>query len=729
LPLLVVGALVLAGCASGPGTGPQTPANGEVAPPPTLTDAAFAPAAHRILLANDRNGETKQLLASVVQHQLKRAEALYDLGYPAAAEAAASGALLLLRRDDNVASALHGQSQTLLLSANAAARRGNAGRARALYQLTKSANRDPAVEAQINRHLTALDDFTRSTIGTSPVIRTGEASREKLAAAWVDPSNEAFTAAQASVIAWMETALESQVAEGGPTSRGERDDAMEAYRAVRSGAPALIALGLRQGDPLSAVKALDDADLSRALPPGVRLRLEAAGESGSPEAYLDLFRLFDGVRREGDVETSLPPHVADGATLWATIGLYRSSPGRLEHAMPLAMSLVEYGMPEVATTLLAQNVDQRTSAEALGWSLSLVLRGLIELSQTEQTSAAERSVAEAEPLLRLAEEARYSEVRPEPARVYSLLASIEIRTGALDRALPLLKKAVEHTPTADTLVRLASLERQRGELDGALATLKRAILVAQKSGDVLIEAHAEELSFQLERDRGNTAEARAALGRALERTLTARALDLAVVPPAAVERLFARILEHYGDMRGSRRAYERALSASRGHSIEIEVTLTEMARGALTTGDVRLARLATRSALDLGLAPKDLIYIALWQKLTEQRAGASSDGLPSQIFTSATDTTGWNAQLQKFALGELDGRGLNEAARTLPERTEADFYQALAIRVPAAAPAEVAAALLRVADSQALDLIEVKIARDLLAPAQKFALPDGVTVP
>ncbi|HSC86524.1 MAG TPA: hypothetical protein VLC09_04610, partial [Polyangiaceae bacterium] len=716
-----------AGCAPKAAT-PDAKSPEAIIPALVPSDTEFPARAHHALLTVDRGSEAKAHLAGVVQYQLRRAEALFAHGYPDAGEAVASGALLLLRHDDAIASALQSRDEALLACADAAARRGNAGRARALYELTRQTAGQGERRQLVDGHLRALQAFEQSTESSNSVLRAGDAARERLAAAWVDPSQEAYKAAQASLVAWMLAALDSQVADGEPESRLERDEAVEAYRAVRSGAPSLIALGLRHGEPLSAIQALDEADLSRALPPGVRLRLEAAGNGGSSEAWLDLFRLFEAAR-QADAESSLPPHVASGAAFWSTLGLYRASPGKLEHAMPLAMSLLEFGMPEVASTLLSQNLDQRVSAEGLSWSLALVLRGLIELSQTEQTEAAERSVEEARPLLDLAEQPRFAGLRPEPARVHALLASIEIRANRLDRAMPLLERAVARTPMADALVRLASLERQRGDRDGAIGTLERAVNVAQRSGEILVEAHAESLRFEIEREAGKTEQARATLARALDRAQAARKTEGSNMPAAAAERLFARVLEYYGDARGARRAYERALEASRGNPIETEVTLTDMARGALVLGDVRLSRAATRAALDAGMKPRDLIYIALWQRLTEQRAGAPSDGLPLQVFTTANDATGWNAQLQRFALGQQDGVALERAARTQPEKTEAEFYRSLTGKPRGPLDGETHASMQRVADSTAIDLIEVKIARDLLAPTQTFTLPAGVHVP
>src|SRR5690606_17715952 len=116
-------------------------------------------------------------------------------------------------------------------------------------------------------------------------------------------------------------------------------------------------------------------------------------------------------------------------------------------------------------------------------------------------------------------------------------------------------------------------------------------------------------------DRQNQPAAEQALERALQRALTARAMDLPQVPVTAVERALARTLEDFGKQAAARRAYSRALDASRRNTGELSFTLTEMARSALTTGDVRLSRQATREALDLNVESSELIYIALWQSI------------------------------------------------------------------------------------------------------------------
>lgn len=715
----------LAGCAS-TGTPPaEQPTQKNVAPAPELRPEEFARVAHQVLASSPQDDPAKQRLASVVQFQLRRAEELFSQGHHEAALAVGHGALLLLQKEDAVDAALAQRTGALLPLAHAAARTGDIGRARALYQLTLEFTGDSHLRTTVEQHLENLREFSRATQAPTALLRAGEQADQDLSAAWVNPRQEIYQTAQKSILAWMQLALTQDLPEGGPSTRLERDEAIEAYRAMRSGVPALIALGLRQGEPLAPLAILDAAELSQAIAPGVRLRLEAAGTAGSTEAYLDLFRLFDSVRRETESEANLPPLISEGASFWTTVELYRASPGHLQHAMPLAMSLLDVGMPEVASVILAQNVHRTSAPEALAWSISLLLKGMLELNETNQLAAARQSFLEAAPLLELADEPRFQGIRPEPARVYSLLAALEIRSAHLDRALPLLQQAVERLPSADLLLRLAHVYRQQGNTTAAREVLHQAITAAGQAGDLLQEGMAEEFLFQLERAEGKQTEAAAALRRALERALTVRALDLSVVSEAAVERFVARLSEHYGNSRAVRRAYDRARVASRSTPSELEITLIDMSRSALTTGDVHLARAATRAAYDSNLSPDQSVYIALWQKLTERRKQTPSDGLATELLSQTTQVSGWIASLRQYGLGQLSVTELLDAAQTLPERTEAEFYQALA----ESSEKQGGELLRKVAESPALDLIEVKMARDWNHADQPFPLPSDLTLP
>lgn len=712
-------ALASAACASRPLKDPVAPVETSDAPAVALSDEDFAREAHRLLLADDRTAQSKLTLAGVVQYQLARAERLFRQGYSQEAEDVTTGALLLLRHDDELLSATRGRGYALIEAAHAAARLGDAGRAGALYGLALAVTENEAERADIEGHLAALETWNESTAGPTSLEKVGEQTRRALARSVVDPRAEAYLEARESIILWMRAALGSSAGERSPRNREERELALEAYRAIRSGAPAMVALNLRQGTPGAAVLALENADLDRALAPGLQALLENAERKNDPDAWLEVFRQVESMRQMGGTETSLPRYVTDGAALWTSLSLYRSSPGQAEHAMPLAMTLVEFGMPEVASTLLAQNTDDKTSREAVNWSLSLVLRGLLELSRTDQVGAARRSYLEAAPLLRLADGGKPE--GPASARAQSLMAALEARHGHADRALALLESAVDFERHPESLLRLAQLQTQQSKAIEAIRTIERAIDGAQSSGNLLLESRAEEALFRAHRDKGNAREASEALGRALSRVLVLRQMEVAKADTATVERQLARLLEYYGLERDVRAAYFRALEASRNNSMELEITLTDMSRAALTNSDVELGRRATQEALDLGLPAENSIYIALWQKLLEKRSGAASDGMSREVLSRAGKADGWLDTLRKFGLGEIGAADLDSAAHGIPQQVEADFYSALSQGKEQA--------LREIAESSAVDLIEVRIAQDLIAPQGRYDLPEDIELP
>src|SRR5690606_37719672 len=131
-----------------------------------------------------------------------------------------------------------------------------------------------AERADIEGHLAALETWNESTAGPTSPEKVGEQTRRALARSVVDPRAEAYLEARESIILWMRAALGSSAGERSPRNREERELALEAYRAIRSGAPAMVALNLRQGTPGAAVLALENADLDRALAPGLQALLE-----------------------------------------------------------------------------------------------------------------------------------------------------------------------------------------------------------------------------------------------------------------------------------------------------------------------------------------------------------------------------------------------------------------------------------------------------------------------
>jgi tetratricopeptide (TPR) repeat protein len=224
---------------------------------------------------------------------------------------------------------------------------------------------------------------------------------------------------------------------------------------------------------------------------------------------------------------------------------------------------------------------------------------------------------------------------------------------------------------------LAAIYRQAGRRDRALEAIDRAVQLAQAEGQLYTEAVAETERFEIEQEQGRLDEAAASLRRALERILTVRSLDLPVLSRAAIERQLARILEHYGDRDGVRRAYERALTESRGVSFELTATLTEMARASVTMADLELGRSALRSGVELGIESEGLLYLALWQLIVERTKSVPSNGLPVQVLEASGDLRGWLRGLRGWGLGRITGPELVRLADTKVEEVEGIFYTAI----------------------------------------------------
>ena len=92
--------------------------------------------------------------------------------------------------------------------------------------------------------------------------------------------------------------------------------------------------------------------------------------------------------------------------------------------------------------------------------------------------------------------------------------------------------------------------------------------------------------------------------------------------------------------------------------------------------------------------------------------------------------SGWLARLRAWGRGRLSDAELIAQAKTEAERTEAAFYTAMSRRLRGDASAN--AELKRVVASEAVNLVEIGIARDVLAldaGVGTFALPKGTALP
>jgi len=307
------------------------------------------------------------------------------------------------------------------------------------------------------------------------------------------------------------------------------------------------------------------------------------------------------------------------------------------------------------------------------------------------------------------------------------MAALEARHGDLARALPLVNQVIAVEPSTDALMLLTSIQRQRDQADAALGTLDKVIAIAKRNQDLALETEAMIQKFEILRDTGRKEAAGDALNAALVKAVEAQRQSRPGPSQARVERLLARVLEQYDNQPGVHRAVQRAYAAANGDVRQLAATVLDVSRRAFTKGDLQSARAAAQRAIEASLGPDEIVYVALWLQLLERHLNVPSDGTVEEAYATIQEASGWPAKLRAWARGKLSDEDLHAVARDEAERTEARFYTALA-KLPPRAP-EARVALREIATSGAVDLMEVTIARDLLAPPTNYVLPERVAVP
>jgi tetratricopeptide (TPR) repeat protein len=698
--------------------------------PAKIGDAQFAAATYQLLLSDEKSPERTNVLAGVVRWQLARAGARFNTGKRDAGLQAVKGAIYLTRVGELRKEMLVGGAPALRPAAAEVSRVGNEGRAFALYGMLKSILPPSAEQKDVDGHLAALARWTASTGTKGPMQNAGAIQTAMVNRAMFEPSEKAVNAARDATITWIKRALDYNAEESPVQSGFDRDEAIEAYRAVRAGGLTVAALYLRFGDAKGALDAFDRADLLKVVPPALIERLERCSEDDDPQAWADLYQLFSSADQAERPETSLDVELGNAAAWGTAVELFRSEPRSLRGAGALANELARYGMAEVAPLVLAPALGANPSAQDLSWALSLVLRATLGEDDIGDHASARRTFAGASPRLPLAEQKRLvGKVRPTPARLHYVMGALETRSGDLARARPHIQAAVKAEPSLDAFSMLAAIDRQRGDSKNALSSLGHMVQLARKGGDFTSEAEAFVLEFEIHRDAGNAANAKKALDSALDRALKARESARNGNEQAQAERVLARVLEHFGAAQGAKRATDRAFDASRTDSRQLTATVLDASRRALTHGDLQTARQAVRQALDAALPAEDLIYVAIWLKLVEMKAGVAGDGTAEEAFASIDDDSGWPARLAAWGRGKIDDDALIKSARTRPQQTEAKFYAAMTRRMKG--QAEAMRQLKEIAKSEAIELVEVTIARDLVAQEAPLGvkLPDNVSVP
>src|SRR5690606_14857001 len=146
--------------------------------------------------------------------------------------------------------------------------------------------------------------------------------------------------------------------------------------------------------------------------------------------------------------------------------------------------------------------------------------------------------------------------------------------------------------------------------------------------------------------------------------------------------------------------------------------LTVVSR-ALVYRDLDAARAALQLGIKADVDEEQLVYAALWVMLLERELGERGDGKVDRVLVEAIGDGGWVATLARWGRRTIGDAELRAAAATYGQKIEASFYLAMAARAEGAGDA----ALAPVAESPLVQLLEVQIARDLLAPKLAQSLP------
>ncbi len=701
---------------------------GTVKPTP-VDDGAFAESAYRVLIGADSGRERASLVSGVVGRQLERALRRFNAEEPEAGLSAVEGAFLLMQRGEFREEGLVGNDRALSAAAEEAARTGEEGYALALYSLLDDLLPAGPMRDDVRTHLEAMAAFSAPTDAVGPLVASGTSARVATQRALIDSGDERFAEASKGLLAWVAKAQQKGLPDAPVRTNAERDEALEAYRALRGGGYTLVALYLRHGDPLGAPAAADQGALDRMISPELRARLEAAADDDA-DAWFDLYRFYDS--REAQSELSIDAELFRGAAFGVAVSLFRAEPGSFRGALPLATRLVAEGMAEVAPLVLNSGLARGANPDQLAAALALVLNAMVSENQLGQHDAARRTFAGAEPLLALASSKAFAgRVSPSPARLRYVMGALEADYGDVERAAALVRESLEQEPSLDALKVLAAILRHKGDQKGALDVLERARKLAERTNDALEEAESWRATFEVLRDAGDHAGAGQALDMALARALDATRQSRPGPAQARAERVLAHVLEHFGERAATRRATQRAYDASASDANQLSATVIDAARRALTRKDLPGARAAAAQALEAGLAADDMVYVALWLQLLEMELGVPSDGSVENAFSAMDDAKGWSSKLRAWGRGKLSDAELVRGASNAAERTEATFYTAMARRVRGDRSTD--GELEKVTRSEAVNLVEVGIARDLLAQhagaEHGFALPAGVALP
>jgi cellulose synthase operon protein C len=712
---------------------PNVPRNEGLVTAKEVPDAEFAAGLHRLIKDGTPSPERSGMLIGVVRRQLAHAQQRFAAGHDGSGTASVIGALYLLRPGEGRKEMIDATGERALAAAiDRVSPRGDEGRALALMKM-RAAALDPASPARVelDQHLAALTQWMAETRTGGPMRRLGTEERARVARALVDPSEQTLEEAASAINAWIGGAIQFNDEYRQGLKRPEREEAVEAQRALSSGGATMASIFLRSGDAGAALQHLDQSNAKHVILPGLiaRVRGAAASEGGTgARDWLTLAATFGHQDPdEADPETDIDPELLIAGLWGSAIEAYRRDPASFDAGLLVARVLTRFGMPEAAPLVVSEGLAAHTSLPAVRAATELLLSAIGDSAEIDDLEAARRTFASGAAILAIADRPEFrGQLETSPARVRAVMASIEIRSGNLAGARPLLQAALAAEPSTSGYTMLSMVERQAGNTAAALAAVEQALRAPDTRVALLDVAEAHLTAFELFRDGASADKAKPALDAALSAVLAGRQAGGSPAFKARAERLLGRVLESYGESSRATKAYERALQLAASDRPTLGAAMLDAIGRALVQKDLAAARGALKKGLDGDASEDDLVYGGLWVQLLERELHAPGDGTVERALRTVNKAT-WTAKLTAWANGKLSDTDLSTAARSASQKVEAAFYTAMSRRVSGDPAAETR--LRAVATSPVVDLLEVHLAREILAPHGRVSLPGGVQLP
>jgi len=713
--------------------GPNVPRNEGPVTAKEVPDADFAAGLHRLLKDGASSPERHGLLIGVVRRQLAHAQHRFATGHDVSGTASVIGALYLLRPGEGRKEMIDATGERALAAAiDRVSPRGDEGRALSLMKM-RAAALDPAspAKAELEQHLAALTQWMGETRTGGPMRRLGTEERARVARALIEPTDQTLEDAAAAINAWIGGAIQFNNEYRQGLKRPEREEAVEAQRALSSGGATMASIFLRNGDAGAALQHLDQSNAKHVILPGLMARVRGAAASEGATGARDWLTLAATFAHqdpdEADPETDIDPELLVAGLWGSAIEAYRRDPTSFDAGLLVARVLTRFGMPEAAPLVVSEGLAAHTSVASVRAATELLLGAIGDSAAIDDLEAARRTFASGAAIMAIADRAEFrGQIEPSPARVRAVMASIEIRSGNLAGARPLLRSALAAEPTTSGYTMLSLVERQAGDTKAALAAVEQALRAPDTRVALLDVAEAHLTAFELFRDSAAADKAKPALDAALAAVLGARSPGGSAASRARAERLLGRVLENYGESSRAAKAYERALQLAASDRPTLGAAMLDAIGRALVQKDLAAARAALKKGLDGDASEDDLVYGGLWVQLLERELHATGDGTVERALRTGNKAT-WTSKLTAWASGKLSDTDLSTAAQSASQRVEAAFYTAMGKRVSGDPGAELR--LRAVATSPVVDLLEVHLAREILAPHGRVSLPGGVQLP